>query len=72
MNKNDFIYGCYQRTTIKNTYAWINDLNDQFLLDCNKDDIKNDSEARRCYKYLNRKIKQIEKIRKKECEVLVL
>ena len=71
MNNYDFKYGLYQRTTISSIDSWVNDLTAQLLLDCSEEDLTTDPEAKRCYKYVQRKLKQVNRLRKKECEVLV-
>lgn len=71
MRVHDFNLGLYQRTTINSIDSWVNDLTAQLLLDCNEEDLKTDPDAKRCYKYILRKTKQVSKLRKKECEVLI-
>lgn len=71
MRVHDFNLGLYQRTTISSIDSWVNELNAQLMLDCSEEDLKTDPAAKRCYKYVQRKLKQVDKLRKKECEVLV-
>lgn len=70
MNKIDYRYGIYQRSTFKDIARWGDDLLSQLYLDCDKIDIKTNSEAKKTYRIIMKKIRQIKRLTKKECEVI--
>ena len=70
LKTTDYRYGLYQLTTISHIGDWGRSLIDQFYLDCDEQDLKDNPEARRCWKVVQRKINTINRLVKKECEVL--
>jgi hypothetical protein len=48
----DITYIKINREQVTNTTDYFNELLDQFTLDCNSEDIKEDPEARKCFKKL--------------------
>lgn len=64
-------YGKYYISHISTVGDWFNDLSDQFKIDCNPEDLSWCKEAKKCYRKLKRKGKQVDKLMIKECKVLI-
>lgn len=66
MKSIDTTYIKINREQITNTTDYFNELLDQFSLDCSPEDLKEDPEARKCFKQLKRLGRQIKAVNSAE------
>ena len=66
MRPIDITYIKINREQITNTTDYFNELLDQFSLDCSPEDLKEDPEAKRCFKQLRSLKRQIKAVNNAE------
>lgn len=66
MRPIDITYIKINREQITNTTDYFNELLDQFSLDCSPEDLKEDPEAKRCFKQLKSLKRQIKVVNSAE------
>jgi hypothetical protein len=66
MRPIDITYIKINREQITNTTDYFNELLDQFSLDCSPEDLKEDPEAKRCFKQLKNLKRQIKVVNSAE------
>lgn len=66
MKSIDIAYIKINREQITNTTDYFNELLDQFSLDCSPEDLKEDTEARKCFKQLKSLKRQLKAVNNAE------